>query len=92
MIERRNFPSILQDNEMVYLGHIKAVIESVDMDAHTMITKKNTGINFRIAPSQAINTNVLIEQLNTLHKALGIKVVFAKSIKTSFNISFDILI
>ena len=92
IVEKRHFPSILKENEKMYFRHIQAAIEAVDINASLVITNKSSGINFRISPSNTHSFNLLINQLNKINNSLGLQVEYAKSIKTSFNISFNIVL
>lgn len=89
-ILRLQFPSILPDNDEIYIAHIIGVIESVDELSHLQITKLAKGYNFRISPSVPKYNNMIIEEIINFNNMFGIKVDFSKSIKTSGTLSFNI--
>jgi hypothetical protein len=86
----KNFPSIIPDNEEHYYNTLRGVIDSVDPQSSALITKRISGVSFRITPSSSSHLNSIITEVNRLNTMFGIRVDFSKSIKTSFTINFSI--
>jgi len=90
LIQRVNFPPILQDNEETYLRYLGDVISSVDMDSSILFTRRHQGVGVRISPSEPQGFNIILEEVKKFHTMLGIHVAFSKSMKAGANISFQI--
>jgi len=92
-INRRFFPEILQDNEMVYFAHLEGILSSVDELSSLEITKTPEAYHFRLAPSVPRYTEMLLQEILKFHNIFGIHLDLSKSIKSSgtlnFNISLD---
>ena len=89
-VNKKNFPKLMQDNDVVFISHLEGVIEAVDELCSLEITKQTNAYKFRIAPSTAQYTNMLIEEIIKYNNLFGIKIDFSKSIKTTAIISFTI--
>ena len=88
IIVKKDFPSVLKDNELAYFSLLEGVINSVD-EASTMEIRKNPdNYKFRIAISTAEYLNSLVDILNDMHSLFGIKLNYSKSIKSSCSITF----
>lgn len=87
-----NFPSILDDNEMLYYDNLGAYIESIDQTATIRVTKKLQGINVRISPSHPRYLPKLIQDMKRFHTLFGLILEFSKSMKKTCTISYDISI
>lgn len=90
IVEKKNFPSKIPDNESNYFSAVIGIVGSIDTDATILITKKISAISFRIDPSSTSLLNHLIKGINEVNNTFGIRVNFSKSIKTLYNINFDI--
>jgi hypothetical protein len=90
IVERKHFPTILPDNDELYLLQIEGIIESVDELCSVEIRRLHNSYSFRIAPSLPKYTNMIIQELFNYNNRLGIKLDMSKSIKTSAIISFQI--
>lgn len=88
MIVERQAIGIAPDNDEKYFSLLSSVIESTDEYSRLVITKTPREYHFRVVPSQAIYINDLIEAINSLNNALGVIVVFSKSIKSSATLTF----
>jgi hypothetical protein len=91
-VNRRFFPSKMQDNDETFIASLLGVIESVDELCSIEITKKPNAYHFRIAASVPMYNNMLIEEILKFHNLFGIRVEMGKSIKTSSVITFEITI
>lgn len=89
---RRNFPSILPDNEEQYFKFLEAVISSVDELSAVQITRKMKGYMFRISPSAPHYSQALLKEILQYHTLLGIRVEMSKSIRNTSTIGFEITI
>jgi hypothetical protein len=87
---KKYFPEIMDDNEVVYFNHFFGMIESIDELCSMEITKKPTGIHFRIAPSSPKYNDSLLQEILKFHNVFKIKLNLSKSMKTSATITFDI--
>lgn len=91
-INRKHFPEVIPDNDMVYLAHLQGVIDSIDELSSMEITRTPHAYHFRIATSLPKYNNMLIEELLKFHNMFHIKLNMSKSIKTSATIVFEITI
>ena len=89
-INKKFFPSVMQDNELAYFLHLQGVIDSVDELSTLEITKNPNSLHFRLAPSLPKYNPLLLEELLKFHNLLQIKLNLSKSIKSSATIVFDI--
>lgn len=84
------FPEIIEDNTIIYLKHLEAIIDSIDELSSLQITKSKDGYLFRLAPSLPKYNNMLIKEILKLHNLYNIHLDLSKSIKTSATINFKI--
>lgn len=89
---KKFFPSILPENEAVYISSLQGVIESVDELSSLEVIKTPSSYNFRLVPSLPKYTNTLIQEITKFHNLLGIRLDLGKSIKTSATITFKVKI
>jgi hypothetical protein len=89
-INRRFFPEVLPDNEIVYFAHLEGVISSVDELSTLEITKNPYSYHFRLAPSLPKYNEMLLQEILKFHNLFQIKLNLSKSIKTSATIVFEI--
>lgn len=89
-IQKTNFPSILLDNEEMYLRLLEALINGHDLHASTEVTNKPTGYLVRIAPSAPQYLPILLEDIKIFHSSIGVTLEFSKSIKTATTLTFVI--
>lgn len=89
-VNRKHFPSIMQDNDEVFLAHLEGVISSVDELCSLEITKNKDSFRFRIAASHPMYNDMLIEEILKFCNMFQIRIDMSKSIKTSSVISFQI--
>ena len=91
-INRRFFPEVLEDNEVIYFSHLEGVICSVDELCSMEICKYPKGYFFRIAPSLPKYNQMLLEEILKLHNLFKIHLDISKSIKSSGTKNFNIQI
>jgi len=89
-INRKQFPSILQDNEMTYFAYLEGVLSSVDELSCLEITKSPDAYHFRLAPSMPRYSEMLLREILAMHNFFKIRLDISKSIKTSGIINFSI--
>jgi hypothetical protein len=90
-IVKVNFPSIVPDNEMVYINTLSGFLESLDAKCIIQITKRlEGGINVRISPSHPRFLEMMIQKVKDFHNLYYIRVEFSKSMKKGSNINFNI--
>lgn len=89
-IHRKHFPSIIPDNEEMYLSMLSGVVESIDELSILQITKLRDSYLFRLSPSIPSYNNSLIEELLKFHNLFRIHLDLSKSMKTSGVLSFRI--
>jgi len=87
-IIRKDFPSILRENEKAYLSLLEGLVNSIDENSQMEIRMGKEHHSFRISPSLPIYINLLVEQVNALHNLLNIKVEYGKSLKNSGSLFF----
>jgi len=89
-INKKFFPEVLPDNEMVYFAHLQGLIDSVDELSSLEITKKPNAYHFRLAPSLPKYNEMLLQELLKFHNMFKIHLNLSKSIKSSATIVFEI--
>lgn len=89
-INKKFFPSVMNDNELTYFAHLQGVIDSVDELSILEVTKHPKSYHFRLAPSLPKYNNLLLEEILKLHNMLHIQLNLSKSIKSSATIVFEI--
>ena len=86
----RHFPSVNLDNDMVFIQHLIAILDSVDELCSLEITRNTDSYRFRIAASLPKYNNMLIEEILKFCNMFKLHIDMSKSIKTSSVISFEI--
>ncbi len=89
-IVRKDFPSILKENEKAYFLLLEGLVNSVDENSQMEIRFGKEHHSFRISPSIPIHINSLVQEINALHNLLNIQVEYGKSLKNSGILSFFI--
>jgi len=89
-VNKRFFPKVMQDNDMLYLAHLEGIINSVDELSSLEITKNTNSYRFRLAPSLPKYIPMLLEEILKFHNMFRIKLDLSKSIKSSGTIVFEI--
>lgn len=89
-ITKRHFPAILDDNTVTYFNHLEAIIDSIDYNASVEATRKLTGINIRVAPSEIKFLPLLIKDVEHIHNILNLRMEYSKSMKSSGTLNFNI--
>jgi hypothetical protein len=89
-VHRSGFPEISLDNDEVFLGYLKAIVEATDEYSSLEITKTPTKFNFRIAPSTSQYLEPLLKEILKLNNMFGIHLELSKSMKTCGSITFSI--
>lgn len=90
-IETNFSTSHIPDNDAAYFSLLEGMINSVDVNSIMTISRGPSGYYFRIAPSSSKYINLLMDQLVSLNKYMGIMLNFSKSMKSSSSISFNIV-
>jgi len=89
-VHRKHFPSLIPDNEEMYISMLSGVLESVDELSILQITRLRDSYLFRLSPSIPSYNNALIEELLKFHNLFKIHLDMSKSIKTSGVLTFQI--
>lgn len=87
-IIKKDFPSILKENEIAYFSLIEGLISSIDNNCVLEERKLLQSYSFRISPSLPSYVNSLIHEINALHNLMGIHVEWGKSLKNACIVSF----
>jgi hypothetical protein len=90
-LQRLHLPSIITDNEEAYLSLLQGVVEARDHLASITVTRTLTGYQFRIVPSLSRELETLLQDINSLHNLLQLKVEWGKSLKSGAVVSYKIL-
>lgn len=90
IIEKVNFPTIIPDNDDMYLALLEALINSIDEASVVEAKQALNGIHIRISPSIPRHSQLLLTTIRDFHYMLGIRIEFSKSIRTSSIINFTI--
>jgi len=89
-INKRFFPEVMLDNEMLYFAYLEGVLSSVDELSSLEIVKSINAYHFRLAPSTPKYGKILFQEILKMHNFFSIKLDLSKSIKTSGTITFSI--
>jgi hypothetical protein len=89
-IIRKDFPSILKENERAYMSLLEGIINSVDENSQMEVRHTPHSYIFRVSPSIPWYINSLVEEVNKLHSLLHIHVEYGKSLKNAGVLSFSI--
>lgn len=89
-VVRKDFLTIIPDNEDIFFAQLEGLLESVDELALVQITRLSKYYNVRISPSIPKYNNLLISEIIDFHNMFGIRVEFSKSIKSTGVIIFNI--
>lgn len=89
-IIRKNFPSVIKDNEEVYFKLLEGVISSLDELSSMEINRTLHSYTFRIATSTPQYSQPLLEEIINFHKFIGIQLDLSKSIKANSTIFYQI--
>lgn len=89
-IIRKDFPSILKENEKAYMLLLEGIINSVDESSYMEVRKTPHSYIFRVSPSVPWHIDSLVEEVNKLHSLLHIHVEYGKSLKNAGILSFNI--
>lgn len=90
IVEKRNFPKIMRNNDELYFSHLIGVLESVDELCTLLILKDGDKYIFKISPSIPKYTNSIIDELFKFHNKYNMRLDMSKSIKTTATIAFKI--
>ena len=90
IVEKKNFPKIMRNNDELYFSHLIGIIESVDELSTMLILKDGNKYIFKISPSIPKYTNPIIDELFKFHNKYNIRLDMSKSIKTTATIAFKI--
>lgn len=85
-----NFPKIMLDNDVKYLNLLEGFLNSIDEFCKVEVTKRLSGIAFRISPSIAMYSQHILTNLIDFHYMLKVKVEFSKSIRAASTIDYTI--
>ena len=91
-VQRRGFPTIISDNDEVFIQMLIGVVGSVDELSHVDIVKTPFNLHFRVAPSTPVYFNNLLQEILKLNNMFSIRVEMGKSMKTNSTITFNIKI
>jgi hypothetical protein len=82
-INKKYFPKVMQDNEMIYFAHLEGIIDSIDELSTLEIVRNPRSYHFRY-------TEPLLQELLKFHNMFKIRLELSKSIKSSSTIVFEI--
>ncbi len=89
-ITKRGFPSILKDNDAVYINFISDVMKHADPEADILLDKYEKEIKVNITPSNGDFKQHLITDLLEAHRLFQMKIIFSKSLSISKKISYSV--
>jgi hypothetical protein len=89
-IIKKDFPTILKENELSYFSLLEGIINSVDQNSCMEVRHTPHSYIFRVSPSMPFHINSLVEEVNKLHTLLNIHVEYGKSLKNAGIMSFSI--
>jgi len=91
-VQRRGFPTIISDNDEVFIQMLIGVVGSVDELSHVDIMKTPYSMHFRVAPSTPVYFNNLLQEILRLNNMFNIRLDLGKSMKKNSTITFNIKI
>ena len=91
-VQRRGFPTIISDNDEVFIQMLIGVVGSVDELSHVDIMKTPYSMHFRVAPSTPVYFNNLLQEILRLNYMFNIRLDLGKSMKKNSTITFNIKI
>lgn len=86
----RTLPSILPDNDILFISHLEGIINTIDEFCYGEVIKSKDEYIFRLTPSIPKFINDIIHQINLINNFFHITVEFSKSIKSTNTITFKI--
>lgn len=90
IVEKKNFPKIMRNNDELYFAHLVGVLEAIDELSSMLILRDGNKYIFKISPSIPKYTNLIIDELFKFHNRYNIRLDMSKSIKTTATIAFKI--
>jgi hypothetical protein len=90
IVEKKNFPKIMRNNDELYFAHLIGVLEAIDELSSMLILRDGNKYIFKISPSIPKYTNLIIDELFKFHNRYNIRLDMSKSIKTTATIAFKI--
>ncbi len=90
LLVKKHFPPILEENTLTYFRYLEGIVESIDNEAVGEATRKLTGINVRISPSEPQYFPLILQDIEKIHNKLGLRMEYYKSMKTSGTVNYDI--
>lgn len=92
MLKINGTRGIVDDNSIMYLLFLNAVVKHADPDANVRIEKKDNQLQITVFPAVPSFREALLENILSMHKLLGMKTDFAKSTKMMHNLYFSVYI
>lgn len=89
---RQGFSRVNQDNEEVYYNFLQSLVEASDSQAMGNITKSPSSVMVRITPSKPSLYKLIFQTVKDANNAFGLQVEFSKSISSTHNIVYRIII
>jgi len=90
IVEKKNFPKIMRNNDELYFAHLVGILEAIDELSSMLILRDGNKYIFKISPSIPKYTNLIIDELFKFHNRYNIRLDMSKSIKTTATIAFKI--
>lgn len=87
---RKNFPTLMLDNDQIFIDNLCAVVESVDELSSMEIVKTPFHYHFRIAPSIPKYIEPILQEILQFNNIFGFHLDLGKSMKTSSTVTFNI--
>ena len=89
-VVRKGFPSIMRDNDEIFLNKLLGVIEATDELSSIEITKTAHSYNFRVAPSIPKYLEPILKEILIFCNMFGLHLELGKSMKVASSVSFSI--
>lgn len=87
-INRLGFPSIIPDNDTLYIDFISTALTHADPEAIITIDKRDASMRVTISPSLKDFKQHVIDNILNAHRLLKLKVIFSKSLAISKSVSY----
>lgn len=90
MLKINGTNGVIDDNSIMYLIFLNAVVRHADPDANIRIEKHKETLQVTVFPAVPEFRQALLENILSMHKLLHLRTNFAKSTKMMKSLSYEI--
>lgn len=85
-----SLPHVMTDNEARYIGLVAAVVNFSGPGSNIHTSPYEGGFNISVEPADPTQRDHLIKSLLGMHRGIGLKIIFSKSLAIQKLVSFKI--